>query len=427
MSDARRFLREHQALSRRFFVQLIGGGAAMSLLPNGLLPNGLLGDDLPRECAAACEAFLNKMEYLTTQKDFGNVSRGNPRPYALSDEQKRDAGLTRETWQLEVVSDPDEPATLKQQLTKADATALNWDDLMQLAEKHAVSFAKIMTCNNIGRPLGMGFWEGVPLREIIWLTGPKENLRRVFYNGFHNDDPQQIFRSSLPIGRVLEDPFDLPPVIVCYKLNGQFLNGERGGPVRMVVPEAYGFKSVKWLQRIVLSNIPHANDTYANGNNDLDSWMKTFARNLLKPDDIRSGQAIPLTGYAQVGISGLAKVQTSIMPKDQVWDRQDPYFTQAKWTDAHILSVPERWGGELPDDRPPANLHGFNPDNGQPLAWPMRLTMAHWATLLPGVPARAYTLRCRTIDEKGFAQPMPRPFQKSGQNLIEEIPLVVTD
>ena len=56
----------------------------------------------------------------------------------------------------------------------------------------------------------------------------------VYYHGYHNDDPQQIFRSSLSLDRVLEDPFDLPPVIVCYKLNGQWLSAKRGGPVRIV-------------------------------------------------------------------------------------------------------------------------------------------------------------------------------------------------
>ena len=77
----------------------------------------------------------------------------------------------------------------------------------------------------------MGLWEGVPLREVVWLTQPRDNLRRVFYYGYHNDDPQQMFRSSLPIGRVLEDPFDFPPVILCYKLNGEWLDSKRGGPV----------------------------------------------------------------------------------------------------------------------------------------------------------------------------------------------------
>ena len=100
-----------------------------------------------------------------------------------------------------------------------------------------------MTCLNIGCPLGMGIWEGVPLREVVWLTQPKENLRRVFYYGYHNDDPKQLFRSSLPVGRVLEDPDDLPPVILCYKLNGEWLDARtrragadrRAGGVRLQV------------------------------------------------------------------------------------------------------------------------------------------------------------------------------------------------
>jgi hypothetical protein len=55
----------------------------------------------------------------------------------------------------------------------------------------------------------------------------------------------------------------------------------------------------------------------------------------------------------------------------------------------------------------------------------MPLTKAHWKARLPGLPAGKYTFRCRTIDENGAAQPMPRPFDKSGRAGIEEKPLVV--
>src|SRR5438045_1291595 len=120
-----------------------------------------------------------------------------------------------------------------------------------------------------------------------------------------------MFRSSLPVDRVLEDPPDLAPVILCYKLNGQWLESERGGPVRVVVPEAYGFKSIKWLSQVFLSNLFHANDTYAEGNNDVDSALKTFSATISAPTEVKPGQAIPVTGYAQVGMGGLSK--------DQVW------------------------------------------------------------------------------------------------------------
>jgi hypothetical protein len=76
---------------------------------------------------------------------------------------------------------------------------------------------------------------------------------------------------------------------------------------------------------------------------------------------------------------------------------------------------------ELPDGKIPADTLGFDNTTGQPRAWPLRLTKVHWAALLPGLPAGQYTLRCRTIDGKGIAQPLPQPFQKSGNSAIESV------
>jgi hypothetical protein len=328
-------------------------------------------------------------------------------------------GLTRETWKLDIISDPENPARLGKSFAKKDGNAFDFAALLKLAETKAVRFPKLMTCLNLGCPLGMGLWEGVPLRDLIWLTKPRENLRRVFYYGYHNDDLKQMFRSSLPIGRVLEDPFDLPPVIACYKLNGKWLDSERGGPVRIVVPEAYGFKSIKWLSHLVLSNLAHANDTYGEQNNDVDSPMKTFAAALTVPREIKSGQPIPISGYAQVGVSGLKRVQVSIESNAQPRPENDPYFEKAPWTDAELHGPPKNWGISG-NGKVPAGTHGFD-DQGVPLTWPLRLTNAHWAAVLPGLAPGEYTFRCRTIDSKGIAQPMPRPFRKSGHSAIESI------
>jgi DMSO/TMAO reductase YedYZ molybdopterin-dependent catalytic subunit len=369
---------------------------------------------------------LEKLElYFTPQREFSDVSRGKPLPHSLPEDKKRTVGLMRETWKLEVISDPEHPASLGRQFTSATSSALTFDGLLKLAEKHAVRFAKIMTCLNIGCPLGMGIWEGVPLREIVWLTQPKENLRRIFYYGYHNDDPKQMFRSSLPIGRVLEDPFDLPPVILCYKLNGQWLDSKRGGPVRMVVPEAYGFKNVKWLTHLVLTNLPHANDTYMDANNDIDSPLKTFAATLLAPAEAKAGQPLPLTGYAQVGISGLSRVQVWIHADKEPWPADDPYFTKAPWMDCEILPAPKVWGGDFPDGKIPQGVAQFDASTGRPKQWPLRLCKAHWAVLHPALQAGKFTLRCRTIDGQGHAQPMPRPFRKSGHAAIEAVEISV--
>lgn len=417
MSAFERFWLEHQDLSRRYFLRLGVAGAALA----AWCPSPGRAETRPE----LAETLAQLESFFTRPSQFRDVSRGKPLPHALPDEKKHEVGLTRETWKLEVVSDPENPAKLGRQLTKADNTALDFAALLKLGEQHAVRFAKVMTCLNIGCPLGMGIWEGVPLREVLWLTNPKEDLRRVFYYGYHNDDPEQMFRSSLPVGRILEDPYDLPPIILCYKLNGQWLDSQRGGPVRVVVPEAYGFKSIKWLSHVVLTNLPHANDTYANGNNDLDSPLKSFAATLSVAKETQAGQPIPISGYAQVGLSGLTKVQVWIAPSDVDWPAEDKHFTTAPWTDAEILGPPREWGGELPEGKIPADTLGFDAA-GTPRTWPMRLAKVHWAALLPGLAAGEYTLRCRTIDEKGIAQPMPRPFRKSGHAAIETVTVKVT-
>ena len=329
MGEIDRFLQEHVALSRRHFAKLgLGSAAALSLWP--LTAHGEPQAHSLSQTPELAEAIAKLESYLTPPDDFQDVSRGKPVPHALPEDKKREVGLTRDTWQLEVISDAEHPAiSARSPLSKADGTALDFAALMKIAEKHAVRFPKIMTCLNMGCPLGMGIWEGVPLRELIWMTRPGDTLRRVFYYGYHNDDPPQIFRSSLPVDRVLEDPLDLPPVILCYKLNGQWLNSERGGPVRIVVPEAYGFKCVKWLSHVVLTNLAGANDTYANENNDIDSPLKSFAAMISVPSTVKAGQPIPVTGYAQVGIGGLSKVQVWMQSDAEELPAGDPYFATA--------------------------------------------------------------------------------------------------
>jgi DMSO/TMAO reductase YedYZ molybdopterin-dependent catalytic subunit len=181
MTHFQQFLDEHRRLTRRYFVRLGAAGIAAA----GALP--LVGRAAERapKLAKAIEALE---PFFTPPAQFRDVSRGKPLPHSLSDEKKTEVGLTRDTWKLEIVSDSENPAKLGKQLTKADGTALDFAGLMSLAEKHAVRFAKVMTCLNIGCPLGMGIWEGVPLRDLIALAQPREDVRRVFYYGYHNDD-----------------------------------------------------------------------------------------------------------------------------------------------------------------------------------------------------------------------------------------------
>jgi hypothetical protein len=156
----------------------------------------------------------------------------------------------------------------------------------------------------------------------------------------------------------------------------------------------------------------------------VDSSLKTFAATLSVPSKVKPREPIPLTGYAQVGISGLSKVQVWIQSNAIARPADDRSFSTAPWTDAQILPPPTHWG-DLPEGKIPAGTLGFDPATGEPRTWPMRLAKVHWTALLPGLSAGEYTLRCRTIDGKGMAQPMPRPFQKSGRSAIEAVDITV--
>ncbi|MBM3881246.1 MAG: hypothetical protein FJ387_16235 [Verrucomicrobia bacterium] len=365
-------------------------------------------------------------DYLTRDEDFVTVGRGKPPPHDLPIERRRAVGLVPETWRLEVVPDPESGARLDRPLTREAGTAMDWEGLLRLAERAAVRFLCVMSCTNMKRPLGMGLWEGVPLREVIRMVHPTANVRRVFYYGWHNDDLSQRFQSSLTLDRVLEElPGELP-VVLCYKLNGQWLSPKRGGPVRLLVPGAYGNKSVKWLQRVVLTNNPRLNDTYADWNNDTESQLKTYACCNAVPETLPASRPWTLTGLAQVGPSGLSEVQYALQPKDTPVPSEDPYLAQLDWRTARILPPPDRWGGGLPEGKLPVPWPlEFDSITGRPRSWPLRYTVAHWAATLTDLRPGAYDLRCRTIDLRGVAQPLPRPLLKSGYNAIQKVTLTV--
>ncbi|MHB8863877.1 MAG: molybdopterin-dependent oxidoreductase [Pirellulaceae bacterium] len=418
MDRSFRILNEHRELTRRYFLQLGAAGIA-SMTCSPLWAGQATGDRLLAEAIA-------QLEYLTPEAQFAGGGRGNPPPYELTAEQRREAGLDPETWQLEVIADPASDVQIQNPLSKELGTALHWSDLMALAETHAVRYMKAMTCLNVDEVFGMGLWEGVPVREVIRQTRPVANLRRVWYHGYHHDPvkPGPGFQSSLSINRILEDPPGEQPVILAYKMNGDWLASKRGGPVRLVVPDGYGFKSIKWLQRLVLTNDPNPNDTYAGQNNDVDTTMKTFARFITAPTRLKAGQQAALTGVAQVGMSGLRTVQYCLQPTRPSVSPEDPYLTTAEWQDAGILPPPVHWGGGLPAGQLPAMAHQFDA-HGRPVTWPLRYTIAHWAVLWTAPVAGEYELCCRTIDANGIPQPLPRPLPKSGRNEIQRIRLTV--
>jgi DMSO/TMAO reductase YedYZ molybdopterin-dependent catalytic subunit len=364
--------------------------------------------------------------YLTNPPDFVDVSRGNPRPHTLKGEQLVKARLTPQTWRLEIVSDGTTQIATPHTLDKGNA--LDLPALEKLGKQHSRKFLKAMQCLNIAQPLGQGLWEGVPLREVVKLVGRLSDIRRIYYWGYHNNDPKQLFQSSLNYTQVMEaPPSDLGP-FVAYRLNGQPIPLVRGGPVRMIVPWAHGFKSIKWLQRIVLTNNFQANDTYAAANNDPESYLKTAAYVDSGPAAYQAGQAIVVTGTVMVGLSGLRRVEywlRHIEGNPAALRDDDPAWATAKWLPCQLEPAPKNWGGALPNGVLPGGVWGFDPKTGQPLQWPMRYSWGLWSATLRDLQPGTYEFRARAVDQNDFAQPEPRPYQKSGKNEIQTRQIVV--
>jgi DMSO/TMAO reductase YedYZ molybdopterin-dependent catalytic subunit len=357
--------------------------------------------------------------FLTLPESFRDVSRGSPKPHSLKGDDLIKARLTPETWRLEIVADPS--ATVDKQFKLEDKTALDFDAIEALGKKHSVKFFKAMQCLNIAQPLGQGLWEGVSLREVLKLVGKVTNVRRVFWHGFHNNDPKQLFQSSLGYNQIMETPpWDLCP-FVAFKLNGEPLSLVRGGPVRIVVPWAHGFKSIKWLHRITLTNDYKTNDTYAEQNNDPDSYLKTAAYLDSGPEQFKKNEAIIVRGTAMVGWSGLKRVEYWVRPAGGDHGKladDDPAWDKAKWLPCDIDPPPTDWSGQLPKDVNPKDIWGFTAD-GKPKEWPMRYSIANWSATIMDLKPGAYEFRARAVDLNGFAQPEPRPYLKSGQNPVQ--------
>jgi DMSO/TMAO reductase YedYZ molybdopterin-dependent catalytic subunit len=102
--------------------------------------------------------------------------------------------------------------------------------------------------------ISQGIWRGVPLRDLLRMTGIEDNaVEVVFYaydSGARTDMEGNIpYARSLPMEKAMH-----PDTIIAYELNGKPIPYEHGYPLRLIVPQWYGMASVKWLKHIEVIN-----------------------------------------------------------------------------------------------------------------------------------------------------------------------------
>ena len=87
-------------------------------------------------------------------------------------------------------------------------------------------------------------WKGVPLSHLLDLVGALPQVRYVVYRSFQPD-----WWESIDMADAMH-----PQTIVAYNMNGGELPVKFGGPLRLRVPRQLGYKSVKYITRLTLTD-----------------------------------------------------------------------------------------------------------------------------------------------------------------------------
>ncbi len=116
---------------------------------------------------------------------------------------------------------------------------LNWKEFLKLpsfesvSDFHCVEGWSVKDCR----------WEGVRFTTLIETVKPKEEGKYVWFECADN------YTTSLTIEDLLGDS-----ILLAYRLNGESLPLELGGPMRLIAPDKYAYKSPMWITKITFTD-----------------------------------------------------------------------------------------------------------------------------------------------------------------------------
>ncbi|WP_028612705.1 molybdopterin-dependent oxidoreductase [Paenibacillus harenae] len=134
----------------------------------------------------------------------------------------------------------------------------NWEKFVALKRTVQVSDFHCVT----GWSVYKNTWEGIPLKTLLKEAGVKPNAKTVkFYSG------DGVYTDTLTLEQA-----DMDDVMVAVMHDGKPIPSDLGGPVRLIVPKMYAYKSVKWLNRIELIEGEHVGYWEERGYSN-DAWV----------------------------------------------------------------------------------------------------------------------------------------------------------
>lgn len=107
-------------------------------------------------------------------------------------------------------------------------------------------------------------WKGVSAKALLEIVQPKPDAKHVIFHSYDG------YTTNIRL-----DQFDQQDVFLVHEWEGKPLTRAHGGPVRMLVPRLYLWKSAKWLRRIQFTISDHPGFWEVRGyHNNGDPWLE---------------------------------------------------------------------------------------------------------------------------------------------------------
>lgn len=114
--------------------------------------------------------------------------------------------------------------------------SFTWDEFKALPRVKVFSdFHCVTRWSRLGN-----VWEGVSVTELIRLAGVKAEAKFVIALGYDGG-----WTTNMPFA-----DFAQPDVLLADIHDGQPIDAQHGGPVRLIVPRLYAWKSAKWCRSL---------------------------------------------------------------------------------------------------------------------------------------------------------------------------------
>jgi DMSO/TMAO reductase YedYZ molybdopterin-dependent catalytic subunit len=122
----------------------------------------------------------------------------------------------------------------------AQSLILTWDDVLKLpsievkSDFHCVERWSVRNLK----------WFGIHFQDLVRIVNPNKTVKYVFFTCYDG------YTTSLDLDCLLEDN-----VLLAYKLNNEWLEIPLGGPLRLIIPDKYAYKSAMWIKRITFTQV----------------------------------------------------------------------------------------------------------------------------------------------------------------------------